>query len=302
MAPIHVSFGPGRYDSVRSLTGAHQIIRLLPFALAPLLTGCGVQFLYNNFDTLITSQLEDYVELTPEQQAYFESEFEALWQWHRAEELPRYATDLENWAGLVDDGVTDSEVDQVFDSMQGWWQRVEARGKPATKAFIKRLNDSQIYEIAQAFQDENAKWDKRYKDRSLELRQRRWAKNFERLLERFTGSLGRQQQGILAVASQDYQPVREYWREYRLLWQQAFLTLLESRHDAAPFEAQFDLVFGAQQRLYSDELIEAQVQNETLTRRIVLAVLQSLDESQVEKFKNTLAARAQEFRELSREG
>ena len=267
--------------------------------LAPLLAGCGVPFFYNNLDTLISSQLEDYVELTPEQQAYFEREFEALWTWHRAEELPRYATDLENWALLVDDGVTETEVDQAFNRMQQWWQRVETRGRPASKAFIKRLQDTQIRGIAQAFQEENAKWDKRGLGRSLESRQRRWAKNFERLLERFTGSLGRQQQEIIAFASKDYRPAHELWDEYRLRWQQEFLALIEMRHDPEAFERQFDLVFGPQQQLYSHELIEAQTHNETLARKLVLAVLQSMNASQVERFKNKLSARAQEFRKLS---
>ena len=295
-----------RYDSVSQLTLTVPSIRplkaLLPFALTPLLVGCGVQFLYNNLDTLITSQLEDYVELTAEQQAYFEREFESLWKWHRAEELPRYATDLENWAGLLDDGVTESEVDLAFDRMQEWWQRVEVKGRPASKDFLKRLEDSQVLEIAQAFEKENAKWEKRSEDHDMESRQRRWAKNFERLLERFTGSLGREQQEILRLGSQSYLPERELWGDYRLTWQREFLTLLEVRDDTEAFEEQFEHVFGSQQQLYSDELIEAQIQNEALTRKLVLAVLQSMDTGQVERFKDNLAARAQEFRELSVEG
>lgn len=272
---------------------------ILLVILTPLLAGCGVQFLYNNLDTLVSRQLDDYVELTAEQEAYFEREFETLWKWHRTEELPRYAADLEQWTGFVADGVTELEVDQVFERMQDWWQRVEARSRPASMEFIKRLQDSQVMEIEQAFETENAKWQKRSEDEDTQSRRRKWAKNFERLIERFTGSLDREQREILTSGSQDYQPARERWGEYRLTWQQAFLSLLEARKDADAFDAQFDRVFGPQQQLYSSELIEAQTRNEALTRKLVLAVLQSMDAGQVEKFKDNLAARAQEFRELS---
>ncbi len=269
------------------------------FALTPMLAGCGVQFLYNNLDTLVTSRLDDYVELTAEQQADFEREFETLWKWHRAEELPRYATDIETWSGIVDDGITESEVDQVFERMREWWQRVEVKGTPASKDFLKRLEDSQVLEIAQSFEKENAKWAKRSKDDGRKSRQRRWAKNFERLLERFTGSLHGEQQEILRLGSQDYRPERELWGDYRLTWQREFLALLEVRSEADTFEEQFEHVFGPQQQFYGDELIEAEIQNEALTRKLVLAVLQSMDTGQVEKFKDNLAARAREFRELS---
>ncbi len=275
---------------------------MLLLTLATVLAGCGVQFLYNNLDTLISSQLDDYVDLTPEQQQYFEREFEGLWRWHRAEELPRYAADLETWAEIVDDGITDTEVDQVFERMQEWWRRVGVKGRPASKDFLTRLEDSQVLEIEQAFEKENVKWEKRSKADDIEFRRRKWAKNFERLVERFTGSLDREQQEILALGSQDYQPARELWGEYRLTWQREFLALLELRDDAEVFEGQFDLVFGPQQALYSDELREAQNRNEMLTRKLVLEVLQSMHVRQVKKFKDNLAARALEFRALSQEG
>ena len=267
--------------------------------LAPILTGCGVQFLYNNLDTLVASQLDDYVRLTPEQQAYFDREFQALWRWHRAQELPRYAQDLETWAEFVGDGVTDTEVEHAFSRMRDWWQRVETKGKPASRAFLMRLEAYQVREIAEAFEQENVEWDERGEEDSVESQRRRWAKNFERLLERFTGSLGRQQQDILALGAQEYRPARALWGQYRLVWQREFLSLLAARHDASAFEARFERVFGPQQELYDDALIEAQAHNEALARRLVLAVLQSLNDRQLRKFERELVERAQEFRDLA---
>ncbi len=64
--------------------------------------GCGIGFLYNNLDRLVRWELDGVLAMTPDQKAFFETEFAALWRWHRTEELPRYADDLSRWAALFD--------------------------------------------------------------------------------------------------------------------------------------------------------------------------------------------------------
>ncbi len=64
--------------------------------------GCGIGLLYNNLDRLVRWELDGILAMTPDQQAFLETEFAALWRWHRTEELPRYADDLDRWAALFD--------------------------------------------------------------------------------------------------------------------------------------------------------------------------------------------------------
>ena len=75
-------------------TGRYGLILLLALAN----TGCGVGFFYNNLDRLVRWELDSVLAMTPDQEAFFEAEFAALWRWHRTEELPRYAEDLDRWA------------------------------------------------------------------------------------------------------------------------------------------------------------------------------------------------------------
>lgn len=75
-------------------TGRYGLILLLPLAN----TGCGMGFFYNNLDRLVRWELDSVLAMTPDQEAFFEAEFAALWRWHRTEELPRYAEDLDRWA------------------------------------------------------------------------------------------------------------------------------------------------------------------------------------------------------------
>lgn len=269
--------------------------------LANLLAGCGVQFFYNNLDSMVRMQLEDYIELTESQEAFFEAEFASLWTWHRQEELPQYAADLDDWARLADDGIIDSEIDQAFTTMQAWWQRVEAKGTPSAMELLIRLEDSQVQELEEAFAELNVKREKRMKRLDVEDRRRRWAKNFERLLERFTGSLDTAQKQYLKRGAERYRPASALWREYSLAWQKEFLSLLRVRHDAEAFANGYAYVFGPQEALYSEELKAAQAHNEALSKVLILSVLDSMKELQRERFRETLAKRARELRELAAE-
>lgn len=276
-----------------------RIVSLL--MLASLLAGCGVQFLYNNLDSMVRMQLEDYIEFTESQEAFFEREFESLWKWHRQEELPQYAAKLEYWAVLADDGVVGSEIDQAFTTMQAWLQRVQAKGTPSAMELLMSLEDAQVQELEEAFAKLNAKREKRMKRLDVEDRQRRWAKNFERLLERFTGSLDATQQQYLKRGAKRYRPASELWREYSLVWQEELLSLLRVRHDAEAFSSGYAYVFGPQVAVYSVELKAAQAHNEALSKELILGVLASMRALQRKRFSETLAKRAEEFRELAAE-
>ena len=272
---------------------------LLLIALVAL-AGCGVQFFYNNLDAFIESALEGYIDLTPEQEALFERELEALWRWHRREELARYAEDLERFSANVARGVKPDDLDQAFETTQGWWQRIARGGTPAAKRFIKLLDDAQVDLIPTRFAEENERADKRAARRSHEDWQDRWGKNFRRIIERFTGTLTREQRALLAKGASEYRPEREARVEYRLRWQAEFLKLLNARRDDDAFDAQFETVFGPQQGFYSRGLIEAQAHNQALTRRVVLEVLASLSDEQVKRLRTRLADYAEDMRELSR--
>ena len=252
-------------------------------------------------DSIARVELGTYVDLTQEQESSFEQEFAKLWQWHREAELPSYAENLEDWALLTRDGVTGEEIDLALGTMQGWWLRVEARGMPAAVELLRSLEDSQLTHIAEVFEKENAKQEKRIEKRTPDEHQRRWRKNFQSLLENFTGRLGSQQQQVLITAAERYRAVPELWHEYGLRWQREFLSLLRERRNKEAFEPGLERIFGPQYPYYSEALIEAQAHNEALSKEMLVALLASMSEAQLERFGETLRDRERDFRELSAE-
>ena len=117
---------------------------------------------------------------------------------------------------------------------------------PAAVELLRSLEDSQLTHIAEVFEKENAKQEKRIEKRTPEERQRRWRKNFQSLLENFTGRLGSQQQQVLITADGRYRAVPELWHEYSLRWQREFLSLLEERRNKETFDPGLERIFGRQ--------------------------------------------------------
>ena len=272
---------------------------ILVACLTPALAGCGVQFLYNNLDSLVSAELRQYMDMTPEQAAYFERQLGELWNWHRSEALPDYADAIDDWARLVDSGISTSQVDQAYVTMQDWWQAIVSRGTPAAKSFLKQFEDTQVTALGEAFERENKKWDRRSRKDSLIDRQKKWRKNFERLLERFIGALSADQRQVLVLGSADYRPARALWGEYRLRWQAEIMHLLAVRGEPEGFNAQFERVFGSQEALYGEELTAIGEHNEALARRLLLTVLESIDDKQKARFKQRMGEWANDFRELA---
>jgi hypothetical protein len=98
------------------------IVRALVVSgLALLLGGCGaIQMAYNNVDVLIRYKARDYVELSAEQREAFRTRLARLHQWHRREELPRYADLLAETGRRVGRGLTVADVNWA---MQAYRER-----------------------------------------------------------------------------------------------------------------------------------------------------------------------------------
>ena len=65
---------------------------------------------YNNLDRLVAWQGGSYLGLDRTQRAQLREDFRPLWDWHRATQLPLYAVDLQELAGILEAGDFDREA------------------------------------------------------------------------------------------------------------------------------------------------------------------------------------------------
>ena len=285
---------------VTRLQNIRRGLFILLLALAN--AGCGVGFLYNNLDRFVRWELDSVLDMTPEQKAYFETEFADLWRWHRAHELPRYADDLDRWAGQVGDPALSVDIDELFITVEGWWLRLEARGTPVAAEFLRSLDDQQVNALAEALEESNADWEKEEKGKPIEVVRKAWRKDFESILKRFTGALTEEQRAVIANAAERYLPERQLWADYRRRWQGELFNLLERRHDADHFTAGFERLVKDQKTYYSAEFAEIEAANEALVKSTLLATLNQAPPKQRDRLRNNLTDRAEELRALALAG
>ena len=265
-------------------------------------TGCGMGFFYNNLDRLVRWELDGVLAMTPDQEAFFEAEFAALWRWHRTEELPRYADDLGRWAERFGGVATPADVDELFVTLEGWWLRLEAKGTPFVAEFLRSLDDEQVSSLAEALEESNAEWEKQEKGKPVGAVRKAWRKDFEAILKRFTGPLTQEQQAIIADAAERYQPERQLWADYRRRWQRDLFILLERRHEADHFTVGFERLVKDQKAYYGDGFAEVEAANEALVKSALVAALNQALPKQRQRLRDTLSDRAEELRTLAAVG
>ncbi|RJX75357.1 hypothetical protein DZ860_01355 [Vibrio sinensis] len=64
------------------------------------LLGCGKKFVYDNLDWFLLGQLDDLISLSRSQELLVEPALGSLLDWHKQEELPQYAVQLERLSSL----------------------------------------------------------------------------------------------------------------------------------------------------------------------------------------------------------
>ncbi|MEM7027656.1 MAG: DUF6279 family lipoprotein, partial [Pseudomonadota bacterium] len=86
------------------------------------LGGCTQSFFYNRLDTLFNWYVDDYVELNKVQQENFDVRLDAILEWHRKVELPRYVnflTQIETDINQTVDGeILDAWINQALNAYE----------------------------------------------------------------------------------------------------------------------------------------------------------------------------------------
>ena len=87
--------------------------KILLFSLV-FLVGCSsTTFFYNRLDFLLPWYLESYVDLNQEQRKNLNELLEPFFEWHREEELPKYAEIIGDLELLLDEKIVLSSIESI---------------------------------------------------------------------------------------------------------------------------------------------------------------------------------------------
>ena len=209
---------------------SRQRLLVLSLVCALALGGCSAnRFLYNRADTFVRWAIDDYVDLTTEQQKRFDADLDVLLDWHRRDELPLYREFIESSLSALDDGVTIDEAIVISDSIDEAANRLQVKLVDLLLNSAEGLNESQI----QDFLAELDRQQEDYAEERLTRDDRAYAddaaNSLNRLAKRLLGRLSDDQNALIEARSRELLRIDRLWHQDRAVWGAQLRAILESR-------------------------------------------------------------------------
>jgi hypothetical protein len=194
-----------------------------------LVAGCSsIGLVYNRLDTVVHFEVGGYVDLDKQQQAAFDSRFDALWAWHRRTQLPVYARDLRELARQVNAPLTVQQVQKIDEQTREHIDLTTVESLKVAAPTMAAFSDEQVADMLAAVDKRAAKENKKQqKMDDAQWRESRVKEAADRLDE-WTGDVTREQhQRIEAWATAQKRPPPDPQAARR----RQFAELLKTRTD-----------------------------------------------------------------------
>ena len=191
---------------------------LKKFALIALifLTGCSsTTFVYNRIDILLPWYLGSYVDLSRDQKQYLDELLIPFFNWHRHEELPRYAEIIYSVEGLLDSEVEVENIVLITQDVEESWFRLEDESLLWIIPLAKDLTDEQINNFLQVMQTKIIESENKYLKRNDQVYQKDNYNRLRKNLRRFIGTMSKEQRELVKSASKSMRRVDTEWIQNR---------------------------------------------------------------------------------------
>jgi hypothetical protein len=262
-------------------------------------SGCTVKLTYNFLDWVLYWELKDYVKFTRDQRLLVKDEISQLIDWHRSEELPQYADELEKLsAGLVT-GLTVEQLAESYNNLRHSWQRIVIKTLPATVDIISNLNDQQVNDFLEMLiekeGDDAKKIEKGTHVRTVKKREAYVSKKIVEVI----GPLNEAQKALIAQWAQRMKPTKEFSLVQAIEWRTKMQTVLAERHDEQQLQKNLMVLFANPDQLRSASYRRVIDKNKHLVMQLLLDLNQTLTHQQRSKLVKKLNGYIEDFRDLS---
>jgi hypothetical protein len=125
-------------------------------------------YVYNRLDFLLPWYMDDYVDLTAEQEAYLDELLVPFLAWHRAHELPVYLTALNRIEDSLNQPLTAEIVGTIVTEFELAWLRLQGEGLERLLDLGASLSDEQIAAFLEALWEQQREFEEEYLERDEE--------------------------------------------------------------------------------------------------------------------------------------
>ncbi|MEZ8061181.1 MULTISPECIES: DUF6279 family lipoprotein [Vibrio] len=196
-----------------------------------LFAGCGTKFAYNNISWFAISYIEDFVSLSNSQESELEERLDVLQLWHKETQLPLYISQLE-----VIQSIARSDINSAFIVDQGEQIKHHIRSivnklAPDVYGLSMQLTPKQDNEFLKNFREKQQDYYEERLSLNDEDSRERYRSRIEERLERWLGSVSKEQQQIILTWSQEWINTNDSWRKYQNNTYQDLSILMKKKTD-----------------------------------------------------------------------
>lgn len=243
------------------------------------ISGC-TNFFYNRLDTLAAWYVQELVSLDEDQRSDLRASLESTLQWHRQSELVRYTKFLRELAEQSARPGNARTYKAIEEQVEGFGARLVEQATPDAARLLMSLTPAQLNE----FETNLAEKSRERNEKNLKaLAQGKWhdkrAKDIEKQLKRWTGSITKEQQLLIAEQSKRFDSTTADWLESQARWRQAMFGALRERFTAGSSPAAVEERILALLRTPENQWTRAYQTKAAQNREQSLAVLESIDAS-----------------------
>jgi len=262
-------------------------------------SGCTVKLTYNFLDWVLYWELKDYVKFNRDQRLLVKDEISQLIDWHRSDELPQYADQLEKLsAGLVS-GLTVEQLAESYNKLRHSWQRIVIKTLPAAVDIISNLNDQQVNDFfAMLIEKEGDDAKAIENGTSTRTVKKRGAYVSKKLVE-VIGPLNGAQKALITQWAQRMKPTKEFSLAQAIQWRTKMQAVLAERHNEQQLQKNLMVLFANPDQLRSASYRRVIDKNKHLVMQLLLDLNQTLTHQQRSKLVKKINGYIEDFRDLS---
>lgn len=241
-----------------------------------LLTGCTTKFLYSNLDWFIVDYIDDYVTLNSGQEEILTERVLVLAQWHKNNELPRYLKQLTEIRNKDPKSVDPAYVSDQIAQVRQHTKRLVAQITPELYALTQQMNDTQIKELLNNLEKNDAKFADKYQGLEEEDIRTIYQQRIEENLERWLGSLTEEQKRLAQRWSNEMEVTVFDWQQHRRQMQDYMRQLLNRRADIGYYQPEFQRLLNDSESFYSEQLKRKIEHNRVIAAQYIALSLNSV--------------------------
>lgn len=263
-------------------------------------SGCTIKLAYNFLDWGLFWQLEDYVKFNRDQRSLVKDEISKLVDWHRSDELPKYADKLEKLANGLESGLTIEQLNETYNALSDGWQRIVIETLPAAGEILSNLTEQQVnafFKILIEEEEDDAR------DIEHDTSEQLIAENEAYIREKVAdliGKLNDKQKLLIAKWAQDIEPTEQLSLDHSIQWRTKMQAAMADRQDKQQLEQVLMILFANPDQLWSDQYRQLIETNQRLVIKLLFEMNQTLTDKQREKLIRKLNSFIKDLRDLSR--